>query len=142
MNPATLDETDTRILQILLENSSLTHKEIGHMVHLTGQAVGARVRRLQDLRVIEGYTLRWNPEKIGLTVQAFIAVFMKSSTAHQDFQSYVNAHEQVVETHRVSGEGCYWIRVRVRSSTELNQFLDELLHYGNYRVSISIGQIK
>ena len=73
-----IDEIDLAILQALMRNALLTHKEIGEVVHLTGQAVGARVRKLQDLGVIEGYTLRWNPAKIGLTIHAFLIVFMNS----------------------------------------------------------------
>lgn len=48
-----LDATDLQILGIMLEDASLSFKEIGGMVHLTGQAVGSRVRRLQDLGVIK-----------------------------------------------------------------------------------------
>ncbi|MCJ8014547.1 Lrp/AsnC family transcriptional regulator [Paenibacillus sp. KQZ6P-2] len=138
----TLDEVDLRILHHLLEDSTRSYKEIGELVHLTGQAVGGRVRKLQDAGVIEGYTLRWNPDKIGLPVHAFVTIFLKSNSAHQQFQSFVQEHEQVVEMHRVSGEGCYWMRVRVGSPLELNTLLDEILDYGNYKVSLSIGQIK
>ncbi|WP_411832629.1 Lrp/AsnC family transcriptional regulator [Paenibacillus dokdonensis] len=142
MNQYTLDEVDLRILHHLIEDSTRSYKAIGELVHLTGQAVGARVRKLQDAGVIEGYTLRWNPGKVGLAVHAFVTVFLKSNTAHQRFQSFVQEHEQVVEMHRVSGEGCYWMRVRVGSPQELNELLDEILGYGNYKVSLSIGQIK
>lgn len=142
MGNQAVDEVDLRILQCLLENAARPHKEIGERVHLTGQAVGMRIRKLQDLGVIEGYTVRWNPDKIGQTVHAFITVFMKSNTAHQSFQSFVKRNEKIAETHRVSGEGCYWMRVRVSTPLELNAFLDELLQYGNYKVSLSIGQVK
>ncbi|TVY10746.1 Lrp/AsnC family transcriptional regulator [Paenibacillus cremeus] len=137
-----IDEVDLRILKCLQEDATLSHKAIGQLVHMTGQAVGARVRKLQELGVIEGYTVRWNPDKIGQAVHAFVTVFMKSSTAHQTFQTFVQQKDQVVEMHRVGGEGCYWMRVRVRSSAELTDFLDELLKYGNYKVSLSIGQVK
>jgi Lrp/AsnC family leucine-responsive transcriptional regulator len=138
----TIDEVDLRILNYLLKDAIQSHKAIGQLVHLTGQAVGARVRKLQDLGVIEGYTLRWNPDKIGQAVHAFITVFMKSNNSHQSFQAFVLHNEKVAETHRVSGDGCYWMRVRVGTPIELNVFLDELLKYGNYRVSLSIGQVK
>jgi DNA-binding Lrp family transcriptional regulator len=94
MNNPVLDEVDLRILQYLLEDSTRSHKEIGQLLHLTGQAVGARIRKLQDIGVIEGYTLRWNPDKIGQPVHAFITVFIKSSTAHQSFQSFVKRKEK------------------------------------------------
>jgi Lrp/AsnC family leucine-responsive transcriptional regulator len=137
-----IDEVDLLILQCLLEDSVRPHKEIGLIVHMTGQAVGARIRKLRDMGVIQGYTLLWNPDKIGLAIHAFITVFMKSTIAHQSFQLFVKRNVIVAETHRVSGEGCYWMRVRVRTSVELTAFLDELLQYGNYKVSLSIGQVK
>nr|WP_202128922.1 Lrp/AsnC family transcriptional regulator [Paenibacillus dendrobii] len=138
-----MDEVDLRILDLLIEDSTRSYKDIGELVHLTGQAVGARVRKLQDAGVIEGYTLRWNPNKIGLAVHAFVTVFLKSNSAHQLFLSFVQEHQEVVEMHRVSGEGgCYWMRVRVGSPQELNELLDDILNYGNYKVSLSIGQMK
>jgi Lrp/AsnC family leucine-responsive transcriptional regulator len=142
LNHQTLDDTDLLILQCLLEDAARPHKEIGRLVHLTGQAVGARIRKLQDTGVIQGYTLHWNPDKIGLAVHAFVTVFMKSTAAHALFQAFAKNHEQVAELHRVSGEGCYWMRVRTHTSLELTAFLDELLEYGNYKVSLSIGQLK
>ncbi|MCS7460283.1 Lrp/AsnC family transcriptional regulator [Paenibacillus doosanensis] len=141
-NQSSIDEVDLRILNCLLQDATLSHKAIGGLVHLTGQAVGSRIRKLQELGVIEGYTVRWNPDKIGQSVHAFVTVFMKSNTAHSSFQTFVRQAECIAETHRVSGEGCYWLRVRVASAAELNTFLDELLKYGNYKLSLSIGQIK
>lgn len=142
MNNQAIDETDLGILSCLLENSSLSHKEIGVRVHLTGQAVGARVKKLQEAGVIEGYTLRWNPERIGLAVHAFVIVFLKSASSHKPFQAFVAEAPDIEEAHRTSGEGCYWLRVRVRSQEELSLVLDRILQYGNYRVNLSLGRLK
>ncbi|WP_042166412.1 Lrp/AsnC family transcriptional regulator [Paenibacillus gorillae] len=137
-----IDEVDLRILNSLLEDATQSHKAIGELVHLTGQAVGARIRKLQDLGVIEGYTLRWNPEKLGLTISAFIIVFLQSPEAHQSLQKYIQRTEWITEAHRVSGEGCYWLRAQAASTEALTVFLDELLQYGNYKISISIDRLK
>ncbi|WP_261301513.1 Lrp/AsnC family transcriptional regulator [Paenibacillus andongensis] len=137
-----IDDIDLQILQALLNNALLTHKEIGEIVHLTGQAVGARVRKLQDLGVIDGYTIRWNPERIGLNVHAFLIVFMNSNQAHQAFRKFVHSAESVTEVHRVGGEGCYWLCIRTSDGSELNKLLEEVLKYGNYKLSLSIEKIK
>ena len=142
MNHPMIDETDLAILQLLLKASNLSYKEIGQLVHMTGQAVGARVRKLEDLGVIEGYTLRWNPDRLGLVVHAFVTVFMNSGSAHQGFQDYIADKDCVTEVHRVSGEGCYWMSVRVDTPARLNEFLEGLLQFANYRVSLSIGRVK
>ena len=71
----TIDATDVRILQILIQDAKRSNKEIGEEVHLTGQAVVARVRALQDLGVIEGVYGKWNPDRLGLGLKAFVTVF-------------------------------------------------------------------
>ncbi|MER1293384.1 winged helix-turn-helix transcriptional regulator, partial [Bacillus sp. C1(2022)] len=50
-----LDHTDKQIIEELSKNSRMTMKELGEKVHLTGQAASARVAKLEDQGVIEGY---------------------------------------------------------------------------------------
>jgi Lrp/AsnC family leucine-responsive transcriptional regulator len=48
----------------------------------------------------------------------------------------------ISEVHRVSGEGCYRLKAELSSHEELNALLAAILQHGNYRVNLSIGQIK
>nr|WP_305120969.1 Lrp/AsnC family transcriptional regulator [Saccharibacillus sp. JS10] len=137
-----LDDIDRMILALLLEDSRRTHKEIGEQVHLTGQAVGTRVRRMQENGVIHGYTLRWNPAQAGVGTEAFVTVFLDSGTIHASFLAFAQKDERVAELDRTSGEGCYLLKVRTGSPQELNDFLQALLRYGNYRVNLSMGRLK
>lgn len=137
-----IDKVDLQILNCLLENSIRSHKEIGHVVRLTGQAVGARIRKLQEVGLIEGFTIRWNPEKLGQTIHAFITVYMKTSTTDHQFHSYVQSNSKIAEVHRVTSEGCYWLRAYFHTQSELDDCLNELLHYGNYKISLSIERLK
>lgn len=136
-----IDTLDMEILEQLANNSRLQWKEIGEQVHLTGQAVAARVRRMEDIGLIEGYTLKINPEKLGQPITALITVFMKS-TDHGSFCDFLKRTKEVTEAHRISGDGCYWLQVLTTSQEDLNKVLDEILRYGNYRVNLSIGKIK
>ena len=45
---ADFDQVDLQIIRLLEENSRLKWKEIGDIVHLTGQAVAARIQKLED----------------------------------------------------------------------------------------------
>jgi Lrp/AsnC family leucine-responsive transcriptional regulator len=136
------DELDLQILRSLQEDATRSHKEIGALVHLTGQAVGARIRKLEDAGILEGYTIRCNPERIGKPVHALVTSFLSHSASHHAFQQFLKQDERVEEAHRVAGEGCYWLRVRTADNESLNDFLNDLLRFGNYRCSSSIGRIK
>jgi len=136
-----IDQTDLAILNLLKDNSRYQWKEIGEKVHLTGPAVAARVLALQDSGVIEKFTVSLNAAKLGQPILAFITVFMNSAN-HSAFRQFVQSQNCIIETHRVSGEGCYWLKVRLSSQEDLNRLLEEILRHGNYRLSLSIECLK
>lgn len=137
-----LDSTDLKIIQFLQENSRMQWKEIGNQVHMTGQAVANRIQRLIDLGIIENFTIKINHQKMGRTVLALVTVFMKTSSNHKDFQQFIQEHEEIIEAHRISGKGCYWLKVSLKDQQQLNHFLDKVLEYGNYQLNMSVEQLK
>lgn len=136
-----LDETDLRILSLLLVNSRRQWREIGEEVHLTGQAVANRIRKMEELGIIEGYTVRIDEKLLGRPILAFVTVFMKT-TNHPAFHRFVEQQRLITRANQVSGEGCYLLEVRSSSQDELLALLQEILQYGNYKVNLSLGQLK
>jgi Lrp/AsnC family leucine-responsive transcriptional regulator len=136
-----LDQTDLAIVRLLREDARRQWKEIGARVHLTGQAVAARVRALEDAGVITGFTARVDAAKLGRPLTAFITVFMASAD-HTAFRRFLASEEHITAAHRVSGDGCYWLQAELASHDELNALLERILRHGNYRLQLSIDRIK
>lgn len=136
-----LDEIDFQIIQLLTENSRMQWKEIGELIHMTGQAVGNRIKKLEDSGIIKAYSIILDEMKLGLSYTAFVTVFMKT-TNHSSFASFINKRKEVSEAHRISGEGCYLLKVKAESQEQLNHFLNKVLTFGNYRLNLSIQAIK
>ena len=135
-----MDQIDFQILTLLKENSRIQWKEIGDKIHMTGQAVGNRIRRMEDEGIIEKYTVVVNELKVGNSIQAFITVIMKANN-HADFRTYLKNNPYIIEAHRVSGDGCYFLKASIPAQEVLTTTLDEILKYANYRVNLSIGKI-
>ena len=136
-----LDQTDWKILQCLQNNSRMQWQEIGKAVHLTGQAVAARIRRMQDMEIIERFTISLNQDKLGKPLLAFITVFMKTQN-HAAFQHFLANQEEIIEAYRISGEGCYWLKAQLANQEGISTLLDAILLHGNYRINLSIHKIK
>ncbi|MFB5089419.1 Lrp/AsnC family transcriptional regulator [Psychrobacillus sp. PGGUH221] len=136
-----LDNIDFQILRLLSENSRVQWKDLGEQIHMTGQAVGNRIKKLEQSGVIKAYSLIVDEMKLGLTYTAFVIIYMKTAN-HDSFIRLMNDRSEVVEVHRVSGEACYHIKIKVSSQEQLNHFLDKILEYGNYTVHLSIQEIK
>lgn len=136
-----LDHVDLQILRLLSKNSRIQWKDLGEQIHMTGQAVGNRIKKLEESGVIKAYSLIVDETKLGLTFTAFVIIYMKTAN-HESFIRLMNDRNEVVEVHRVSGEGCYHLKIIVTSQEQLNLFLDTILEYGNYTVHLSIKEIK
>jgi Lrp/AsnC family transcriptional regulator, leucine-responsive regulatory protein len=136
-----LDNIDFQILRLLSENSRIQWKDLGQQIHMTGQAVGNRIKKLEESGVIKAYTLLVDEMKLGLKFTAFVIIYMKTAN-HDSFIRFVHDRNEVLEVHRVSGEGCYHLKITVKSQDQLNLFLNELLEYGNYSLHLSIKEIK
>lgn len=135
-----IDQIDFQILRILTENSRIQWKDLGKQIHMTGQAVGNRIKKLEESGLIQSYSVIIDDMKLGLAYTAFIIVYMESPN-HGAFVRFMENRNEIVEAHRISGEGCYHLKIKVESQDQLNLFLNQVLKYGNYRLNLSIQEI-
>ncbi|GAA5416864.1 HTH-type transcriptional regulator LrpC [Paraliobacillus ryukyuensis] len=136
-----LDPIDVQILQILSKNARIQWKDLGKRIHMTGQAVGNRIKKLEDNGIITSYTLLLDEMKLGLSFTAFVIMYMNSAN-HQPFIRFINERKEIIEVHRISGKGCYHLMIKITSQEELNHLLNQLLKHGNYNLNLSIHQVK
>ena len=135
-----LDSTDLRIIEELSKNSRITMKELGEKVHLTGQAASARVAKLEDNGIIEGYSIKVNQAKLGYSVHAIIHIYTKS-TNHQPYLSFIKKQKQnIINNYKISGESCYLLECKFQSNEVLDEFLTSLSNLVSYKLSIVINK--
>ena len=135
-----LDETDRKIIYSLKNNSRLSWKEIGGKVHMTVQAVAARIERLIDSGVIRKFTIDADKEKMGITITGYITVYMKT-TRHDELKAMIRSSDAVTKASRISGDGCYLLQFAVHSQEDLGVLLYAILLFGTYRLCISVEEI-
>jgi len=134
----TLDSLDWAILSELQENARLSYAEIGRRVGLSAPAVTERVKSLEESGVIDGYTTRIRPEKVGLPVSAFIRIRFHGADLETFFKQ-VRSHEAVSECDRVTARDDIVLRLRAASVNRLEEHLDAFLDYGEITTSIVLS---
>lgn len=135
-----LDNTDKLILEELSKNSRIKMKELGEKVHLTGQAASARVAKLEDNGIIEGYTIKVNQVKLGISIHVMLNIYTKS-TYHKPYLSFINSQEKyIMHNYKISGDGCYLLECKFPSNEMLDEFLVELNNHVNYKLTVIINE--
>ncbi len=125
-----LDKFDIAILEALQNDARLSLQELGKQVGLTASPCWTRIRRMEDAGVIEGYAVRVNPEKVGLseTVILHVTLDNHSDEALFEFGKPIEEIPEVLEAYLVSGDYDYYIRVAVEGTRGYERFLRERLY--------------
>ena len=125
-----LDKFDLAILEALQKDARISLQELGKQVGLTSSPCWNRIKRMEDAGVIEGYSVRINPEKIGLaeTVILHITIDSHSDEALFEFGKALEEIPEVLEAFLVSGDYDYYIRVAVEGTRDYERFLRERLY--------------
>jgi Lrp/AsnC family transcriptional regulator, leucine-responsive regulatory protein len=129
------DAVNIRILIELQRNPRLTMTELGRRVGLSSPAVTERVRRLEELGVIQGYRLDLNPTALGLPIAAYVRVRPNPGQLPKIAELAQHIRE-VVECHRVTGEDCFILKVYLPTLDQLDRILDAFLLYGTTTTSL------
>jgi len=124
-----LDAIDIRILRELQSDGSLTNVELAKRVHLSPSPCLARVRALEQKGIIERYVALANATALGLGLNVFINISLKSQSkeALAEFEQRICEHDEVMECYLMTGDSDYLIRVAVANIAALERFiLDQL----------------
>jgi DNA-binding Lrp family transcriptional regulator len=115
---ATLDDTDLRIVAALQADGRLSMRALAEQLHISRASAYARVERLENSRVITGYTATIDPRRCGYGLSAY--VFLKiAQHSWQAVGREVLSIPEVDHAALVSGEHDIMLLVRTRDAASL-----------------------
>ncbi len=126
----TLDRTDRKILSALRGNGRLTIAQLSEEVGLSSSPSWTRLKRLESLKIIDGYTANINPKAIGINELFFIEITLERHDDEmlENFSQALAEIPEVIEAHLVTGEYDYLVKVAVKDSEHYERFLRKKLY--------------
>lgn len=122
----TLDDIDRALLDALTTDARQTVRALARRVELSEPAVRDRVLRLERDGVVGGYHAALDPAAVGGETAAFVSLRFGPDESKQRVNEALTEEQCVLEVHEVAGDDCYWLKVRVTSTSSLADTLDRL----------------
>lgn len=130
-----LDAADQKILSALAGNARISMADLGRLIGMSAQSAADRARRLEDLGVISGYTVKLDHVALGLSLGAYIRVRPAMGELPRVAALLADIPE-IVECDRVTGDDCFIAKVFVAHIEDLERVIDRLLPYAQTNTSI------
>jgi Lrp/AsnC family transcriptional regulator for asnA, asnC and gidA len=118
-----LDETNKRILEMLIEDSRRPYHEIAEEVRLSESTVRKRVIKLQEEGVIEKFTIKICREE-ERCIYAFITLIPRNQSELKQLLRETQILPQCEEVYFLAGECGILVKVNVPEITELDALIE------------------
>jgi Lrp/AsnC family transcriptional regulator, leucine-responsive regulatory protein len=135
-----IDALSWKILKCLQENARQSNAEIGRVVGISSPAVSERIKKMEDVGVINGYKTIVSSYEVGYQLKAIITIraFMGKL---KPFLTKVKSFDEVLNCYRITGNENFVLEVMLKNQKHLEQFIDQLISYGETKTQIVLSNV-
>ncbi|MFT6557170.1 Lrp/AsnC family transcriptional regulator [Sneathiella sp.] len=124
-----LDDRDLKILRVLQKDGRIPKNQLATQVNLSPTACWERLKRLEEIGIIEGYGARLCLTKLGPTATIFMQVELSSHRAEDfdRFEQAVQEIDEVADCWAVGGGVDYFLKLVCASVDDYQRTVDDML---------------
>ena len=129
-----LDKKDVEILKLLQKDCKKSMKEVARKIGSPITTAYAKVKRLEDLRVIKDYKAVLDSKKLGKGTTAFVFVSfiyrtlgLEKTLDQRQIAKRIAKFPEVLEIHLITGSWDFLIKVKAKDVDEVGTFVVDKL---------------
>ena len=119
------DNTDRRILDILVNDAKKPYTEVARLVHVSQGTVHVRMNKLMDAGVVERTTLKINYARLGYDITAFIGIYLEKSALYDKVLTHFKKIPEITNIHYTTGNYSMFLKIHVKDTNHLKEVLHD-----------------
>ena len=119
------DEIDSKIVKNLLVDARLSSRQLAYKLGLSTVTVISRIKKLQERKIIKGYTARLNHELLGYDITVIIEIMTRKGKM-LEVESELSENESVCGVYDITGTSDVMIIAKFKTRKELSQFIKKI----------------
>lgn len=130
-----LDKTDEKILKILMKDARVSARQIALKLGISTVTAISRLKKLENEKIISGYTSLIDHEKIGYDITAIIEIIAKKNVI--DIENKLAKKDNVCCVYDITGNTDTIIVAKFKEREELSNFVKSLSSMANVENTIT-----
>ena len=135
-----VDALNWKILNCLQTNARQSNAEIGRQVGITSPAVSERIKKMEDLGIIQNYITLVSPFEVGYQLKALITLHAFMGKL-KPFLEKVKTFDEVVNCYRITGNENIVMEVVLENQNRLEAFIDQMIIYVECKTQIVLSHV-
>jgi len=122
-----IDERDLALLRLLEDDSRIAWRRIARELGVSEATVYLRVKKLTQDGVLEGYTIKVNPVRLGLTATIF-ALMRVEAREIRKIRRQLRKLRFISEVYEITGHYHFLVKIMAPTFTEAAKAIDDLMN--------------
>jgi DNA-binding Lrp family transcriptional regulator len=120
-----MDEKDVKILQLLQADSRQSARQLAFRLGVSTVTMLSRIKKLEDAKLIQGYSVRLDHEMLGYDITAIIEI--KTSDGKMlEIENKVAKQDNVIAVYDITGNADTLVIAKFKDRKTLSSFVKNL----------------
>jgi Lrp/AsnC family transcriptional regulator for asnA, asnC and gidA len=120
-----IDNTDLRILEILMEDAKKPFTEVAKKVFVSQGTVHVRMSKMEAAGIVERNTLKINYARLGYDITAFIGIYLEKSALYDKVLARLKEIPEITNIHYTTGNYSMFLKIHCRDTNHLKEVLHD-----------------
>jgi Lrp/AsnC family transcriptional regulator for asnA, asnC and gidA len=122
-----LDKLDLQIIQAMMDDAEVSYADLGKQFFVSGGTIHVRIKKLEELGIVQGKRLAVDLKVLGYDIIAFIGIYLEKSSMYDTVAQALKAIPQVVRVNYTTGNYSMFVEIVCKDIQQLRFVLhDEL----------------
>ncbi len=122
-----IDSLDKQILSILMEDAKVPYTDIAKKLFVSGGTVHVRMKKLEEMGIVDGASLRVNYARMGYDICAFLGIYLDKSSLYDEVAVELAKIPEVVGAHYTTGLYNIFAKIICKDTEHLKEVLHDKL---------------
>ena len=122
-----IDNVDLKILALLTEDAKMPYTEVAKKVFVSGGTVHVRMRKMEEMGIVKGTTLKMDYSKMGYDITAFLGIYLEKSSLYDDVIKRLMLIPEIVKIHYTTGNYNIFVKMHCKDTKHLKDVLHDYI---------------
>lgn len=122
-----IDKLDLQIIQSMMQDAEISYADLGKQFFVSGGTIHVRIKKLEELGIVQGKRLAVDLKVLGYDIIAFIGIYLEKSSLYDTVALALKNIPQVVRVNYTTGNYSMFVEIVCKDIQQLRFVLhDEL----------------
>ena len=108
-----------------MEDAKIPYTEVAKRVFVSGGTVHVRMKKLEEMGIVTGTTLKMDYSKLGFDVTCFMGIYLLKSSLYDSVVNNLKEIPEIVKVHYTTGNYNIFLKIHCKDTRHLKDVLHD-----------------